>query len=119
MFYGLSGLFADLLVILGPVLILSVEGPRFFQWLERRRLEPAFSASVPDQVARGLPQGDASGLLDRDSTERIHMGEWLRRARASAEPAAAPQSQSAQSILVGGAGATEHAVRPSRREPRS
>jgi hypothetical protein len=99
-FYGLSAFFADLLVVLGPLVILGAEAPRISDWLTRRRLDPLLNpALIEGAAAPQLPDVNTAGLLDEATTERVRMSEWLRN-----ELASTPKSSVAKSepVLVGG-----------------
>jgi hypothetical protein len=117
-FYGLSGFVADVLAILGPVVILGVEIPRFAGWLERRRLDPILHPAIADAIAAAAPVAPlapASGLLDPERTERIRVSEWLRgetTQQASSDPASERRESG---VLVGGGdGSSEAWIRGSR-----
>lgn len=117
MFFGSSALLANLVAILGPVLIVIAEGPRFLSWLERRRLDPILhpaiaAASAVEAQCHVPTRITTAGLLDPNPTERIAARDFT--AQAQSAPAV---SESA--VLVGTRGAApEPRVVPSIRNPR-
>jgi hypothetical protein len=118
-FYGLSAFFADLLVIIGPLLIVGVEAHRLSDWLARRRLDP-LRAAIPAPAGDAATPINTTGLLDGTNTERIRMSEWLRgelKATAPASPAA--KAVGSDRVLVGGGSSAEEQVRGSGSDPRT
>jgi hypothetical protein len=119
-FYGLSAFFADLLVIIGPLLIIAAEAHRLSDWLARRRLDPLRHPAIPAAAVDGATPINTTGLLDGTNTERIRMSEWLRgelKATAPASPAA--KAAESERVLAGGGPAAEEKVRESGSDPRT
>jgi hypothetical protein len=110
-FYGLSAFCADLLIILGPLVILSVEAARISDWLARRRLDPLLHPAIPEPVVEKGPAINVAGLLDEASTERIRMTEWLKGELAATKPPAVEGRTQPESVLVGGGVAADSRTR--------
>lgn len=111
MFYGLSAFCADLLIILGPLVILSVEASRVSDWLARRRLDPLLHPAIPEAAVEQCPAINVAGLLDDATTERIRMTEWLKGELAATRPSAAEGRTESESVLVGGSVAADSRTR--------
>ena len=111
MFYGLSAFCADLLIILGPLVILSVEASRISDWLARRRLDPLLHPAVPEVALEKAPAINVAGLLDQATTERIRMAEWLKGELAATRPSTPAGRAESESALVGGSVAADSRTR--------
>jgi hypothetical protein len=128
MFAGLCAAYADLVAILGILVIVGFEGPgivraQFSRWRMRSNTAGDFFVEMVHEVAPGGVPAEADGLVDKVPTEKIPVSEWLR--GDLKDEARKPESKPERKpelvpVPAGGRGGSEapDKVRPSVREKR-